>query len=252
MISFKGKNQLETDKLNLFSFASQGKFESVERMLSRNPVLAKCQDPFNSQYNLLDHIILNSKNNLASMKIIMPYLGKHNTINEVSLNYLVKHNQFKMLNILLRNNIIDPNHIYPSNICLLDVFNQEIAILSGGQRWKLEKTKEYLTAEHKLLTAEDVKENIILDNLAKRVEGLVLDLIDPNSIPDVKPKRSAQLFQNTANPTVKSQLSLSKSAGISARFAHTKTTAASSGCSLTAAEPKDKVPKGRSQLIQSY
>ncbi|MBI2790319.1 MAG: hypothetical protein HYX61_00045 [Gammaproteobacteria bacterium] len=250
MLSFKGKNKFETDKLNLFSLASQGEFESVQRMLSRNPILATCQDPFNSQYNLLDHVILNSKSNIASIKLMMPYLGKHTAINEVSLHYLVRNNQFKMLNILLKDNIIDPNHIYPSGICLLDAFNQAIATSAAGIKWKLEKTKNYLSADYHLLTAEDVKENIVLDKLAKRVEGLVLDLIDPDLIPDVKPKKSPELFQNSSNPSVKSQLSLSKSAGISARFGHTST---ASACSLTQADGMNNVPKGRrSQLIQSY
>lgn len=250
MLSFKGKNKLETDKLNLFSLASQGEFESALRMLSRNPILATYQDPFNSQYNLLDHVILNSKNNIASIKLMMPYIGKHTVINELSLSYLVKNNQFKMLNILLKDNFIDPNYIYPSGNCLLDAFNQAIATSSAGLKWKLEKTKNYLTADYHLLTAEDVKDNIILDQLAKRVEGLVLDLIDPDLIPDVKPKKSPELFQNRTNPSVRSQLSLSKSAGVSARFGGHVSTAAA--CGLAETDRTNGAPKGRSLLIQSY
>lgn len=205
-LSFKGKNQLETDKLNLFALASHGDFTAVKFMLTKKKELAKLVDPFDNQSTLLEHA-LRAKNNTGSLELILPYLERNQTIREGAMIQLIERGHLRTLKMLLENKIIDPNHIYFSGRTLLDLLELKI------KKNVIHSNKRFLCKTFNLLTAQEiqeVQEKSMMDELGKRLANL--------SIYSTDTKNRLPVFKNIYDPLAQSESTLSKSSDMLLHF----------------------------------
>ncbi len=177
MLSFTS-NPYQTESAAMYYYAAQGNFDNVCLLLSTDPMLAYSFNPFNKEFSILDYAVMHA-GNLDKVTQISPYLKEKCSINESSLVYLAKNNNFKVLKFLLQQQIIDPNYVYPSSKTLLDILDHAIATtLNMYQKSQIIKTKKSLIHQYGLLTSTE----LMTRDLQTRL-GVHLEFVDPKEIP---------------------------------------------------------------------
>ncbi len=218
MLSFPAVSEYEIYKSIMFMNAKQGNFSLVLATLEVFPNLVNEIDPFDKKSTLLDHIIC-SKDYRTAFMLISPIFKQYIGCNEESVQLLINKSRYEFLMTLLREKLIQPNTVYPSYMTILDMLEEKKANANEMLAKNVEALIINLSKHFYMLNASEASEESVLNNLEKRAESLVLDLIDPSSIPEPKARVSKMKAPKSKRPTeVKWPKELSKSKELSWSF----------------------------------